>query len=534
MNLQNAPAMDLIAKAVTAAKPVGAGADGTSRKGEGEGAVPEFAAHVENAASDESVPSTANGIVGEPAMEEAEQETNTVDPEAELSVAAQENDVTPDHSEIFEEPPRPEQENVRADYANDTEKVEPHEKEPDPEGMIRATNKSDTASETLDDAERAEITVDQELANERLPEEQAEAVVPAAAHPVPADIVSNTSSEVEADLVEEKTRLLEQFRNAAELANRRSAVDRGTTSVQSAMETVIEAPAAVIQKLQHSLSSSPLLNKLLGNDNSAEDAMSAKLEPAVQAAVNIVNNLQNNNKVQLQQASTIMDNTSLENVSTGSADDMPNLSAALAEDLDLSATTIFAAADEVRSTGHISFLPTANLHSITQAISALAGRADGGNSVNAPVGAETVVAANPATQNTQRMEIQLVPKSLGVIEIAMQRTDAGVSVQIQAQTADAERLLNSDRQALQEVMRNAGILVDEIKVVANPNLADNFDSSRNNQQSLANFAERSDHSAGSDGFGRQASSDDAPEHSLDGQVSGSPRSDEDVRDGLYL
>ena len=74
--------------------------------------------------------------------------------------------------------------------------------------------------------------------------------------------------------------------------------------------------------------------------------------------------------------------------------------------------------------------------------------------------------ANGAPTNLKRIEVQLVPKNLGVVEISVQKDANGIRIMVRAETAEAERIISSERSAIQEAMRNAGLNLDEMRVVS--------------------------------------------------------------------
>lgn len=73
-----------------------------------------------------------------------------------------------------------------------------------------------------------------------------------------------------------------------------------------------------------------------------------------------------------------------------------------------------------------------------------------------------------AAQNLKRIEVQLVPRNLGVVEITVQRDNNGIQIMVRAETAEAEKLIASERNTIQEAMRNAGLALDDLKVVSLP------------------------------------------------------------------
>lgn len=74
--------------------------------------------------------------------------------------------------------------------------------------------------------------------------------------------------------------------------------------------------------------------------------------------------------------------------------------------------------------------------------------------------------ARPAqgTQNSVSMQVQLHPKTLGAVSVAISRVGNAVTVEIIAQTRQAEQLLRSDANNLVEAFRNADGKIEEVQV----------------------------------------------------------------------
>ena len=68
------------------------------------------------------------------------------------------------------------------------------------------------------------------------------------------------------------------------------------------------------------------------------------------------------------------------------------------------------------------------------------------------------------TRSTKSIELQLVPRSLGVVEIKIVHNNGQLNIMMRTQTLEAENLLRLETSSLQEVIRSAGIMVDDVKV----------------------------------------------------------------------
>ncbi|MFK7901907.1 MAG: flagellar hook-length control protein FliK [Nitratireductor sp.] len=79
----------------------------------------------------------------------------------------------------------------------------------------------------------------------------------------------------------------------------------------------------------------------------------------------------------------------------------------------------------------------------------------------------------PQTNNVvglKTIEVQLLPKSLGVIQVTIEQLDGKLSLQIEAQTAKGEAALKQESMKIVESIRAAGMLVEEVNVKRNPDL----------------------------------------------------------------
>lgn len=77
-------------------------------------------------------------------------------------------------------------------------------------------------------------------------------------------------------------------------------------------------------------------------------------------------------------------------------------------------------------------------------------------------------ATNSDTANgrsIKSIELQLVPRSLGVIEVKLTRNNGQMNIMIRTQTAEAENILRGETGTLQELIRSTGSIIDDIKVI---------------------------------------------------------------------
>ncbi|MEO0911168.1 MAG: flagellar hook-length control protein FliK, partial [Pseudomonadota bacterium] len=68
------------------------------------------------------------------------------------------------------------------------------------------------------------------------------------------------------------------------------------------------------------------------------------------------------------------------------------------------------------------------------------------------------------------VELQLVPRSLGVVEVRIVQQNGQLNVSIQTQTAEAANLLKAETNVIKQMLHNAGIVVDEYSVNLNSHL----------------------------------------------------------------
>jgi hypothetical protein len=77
----------------------------------------------------------------------------------------------------------------------------------------------------------------------------------------------------------------------------------------------------------------------------------------------------------------------------------------------------------------------------------------------------TTISDTANVRSIKSIELQLVPRSLGVIEVKLTRNNGQMNIMIRTQTAEAENLLRGETRALQDLVRSTGVLVDDIKVM---------------------------------------------------------------------
>ena len=146
-------------------------------------------------------------------------------------------------------------------------------------------------------------------------------------------------------------------------------------------------------------------------------------------------------------------------------------------------------------------------------------------------------------QNTQRagraVELQLVPRSLGVVEVRIVQQNGQLNVSIQTQTAEAANLLKAETNVIKQMLHNAGIVVDEYSVNLNSHLEQSQPTSRSMRDSeggsqFQNFEANKNGSGESSEF--SGSDHDANEQAQVLTPSLAETENEDLGDrtGLYL
>ena len=157
-----------------------------------------------------------------------------------------------------------------------------------------------------------------------------------------------------------------------------------------------------------------------------------------------------------------------------------------------------------------------------------------------PQTSSTAVEPNmPASQPTIRsIEIQLVPKSLGVVEVKMTIANGQLNIAVQTQSADAEKILQSELKSIGETLAKAGLTVEEISVTHNPNLEQNAANQRGQRQETAsqldfNFSSENQPSSDDQTFAEHNKSD-YKTHDQDISRSSSRAGQQENRSGIYL
>ncbi|MEM9279140.1 MAG: flagellar hook-length control protein FliK, partial [Pseudomonadota bacterium] len=79
------------------------------------------------------------------------------------------------------------------------------------------------------------------------------------------------------------------------------------------------------------------------------------------------------------------------------------------------------------------------------------------------------------TNTLQKLEIQLIPRTLGVIQISIEKTGNGVNITLSAETSEAERILLSEKSSVVEALRGVGKLVEDFKIVSLPTVNPGLD-----------------------------------------------------------
>ncbi len=96
----------------------------------------------------------------------------------------------------------------------------------------------------------------------------------------------------------------------------------------------------------------------------------------------------------------------------------------------------------------------------------------------------TVPGAVPVGVNYS-IEVQLIPKNLGIVEVMINRTGQQLSISIQTNNASAEAILKSEIQAISKSLASSGFALDDIIVKGNMRLEQSIDISRRETSSVA-------------------------------------------------
>ncbi len=104
-----------------------------------------------------------------------------------------------------------------------------------------------------------------------------------------------------------------------------------------------------------------------------------------------------------------------------------------------------------------------------------------------PVSTNAFVPGQISTQLPKTLTIQLLPDSLGVVEVKISNTNGRLSISIETSTHVAEKILKVEIAALADKMIMSGIALDEMIVRNNPNLEFMRDGNTQERQSSLNF-----------------------------------------------
>lgn len=187
-----------------------------------------------------------------------------------------------------------------------------------------------------------------------------------------------------------------------------------------------------------------------------------------------------------------------------------------------------------KSENHVSFLQPTLPARIPELVSRVASQPQAFQ----PASRIAAEAASMADRPVAKIEVQLVPKNLGTVQISVQRQEGAVSIVIRAETVEAERILASETNAIRESLRSVGLTLDDLKFQPLP-VADRETESRAfKQNGQENFFSQS---MGERGTGSEhVPGQDAGLSNEDGDTIGRSGESEarslnpDHRDGLYL
>ncbi len=104
-----------------------------------------------------------------------------------------------------------------------------------------------------------------------------------------------------------------------------------------------------------------------------------------------------------------------------------------------------------------------------------------------PVATNAFVPGQILTQLPKTLTIQLLPDSLGVVEVKISNTNGRLSILIETSTHVAEKILKVEIAALADKMIMSGITPDEMMVRNNPNLEFMREGNTQERQSSLNF-----------------------------------------------
>ena len=111
-------------------------------------------------------------------------------------------------------------------------------------------------------------------------------------------------------------------------------------------------------------------------------------------------------------------------------------------------------------------LSQVTVSALPNVVARLSASADARQTIATPVSDTT--APVRATNNVRVVELQLIPKNLGVVELKITKTEQGAQITLQVETAQAERMLMSEKSSVYEAMKNIGMPVEEMKITLAP------------------------------------------------------------------
>ena len=128
----------------------------------------------------------------------------------------------------------------------------------------------------------------------------------------------------------------------------------------------------------------------------------------------------------------------------------------------------------------------------------------------------TITPQAPAVESVasaKSIAIQLVPKTLGVVEIQITNTNGRLDIMIQTQTDAAERLLQSELKGITETLRGANLTIEQVTITNNPQLEQQ--QHQNRQQRDGNIGADNGFAASEDSGNDQTETGHAEQNSRD-------------------
>ena len=146
-------------------------------------------------------------------------------------------------------------------------------------------------------------------------------------------------------------------------------------------------------------------------------------------------------------------------------------------------------------------------------------------------------ASSPIARPAKSIELQLVPRSLGVVDIKIVNNSGQMTVMMVTSTAEAETLLRSEIGQLQDAIRSLGTLIEDVKVTVQQQTAQENGPGRDGRNLDAQMMQFGEHGEANGSFRDEELSESNSD--VNSTTAGTVFPDEDpdatqLRDGIYL